>query len=68
MSIDYNDLRYKHEDSCLYKDSNKIIKKNSKFREDPDQPDKNLEWYYDAYCKECSNFLYSFEEGHIEMY
>lgn len=62
MMLNYQDMQFKHNDDCNSKDSKNIEKRNI-VREDSVGIVE-----YDAYCKECGCWLYSFSYGHYDMY
>lgn len=59
--LDCEDLKYAHKPDCKSKDSTNIEHRNAVF-----DCDIHVNVEYDAYCKECGAFLYSFAYGHYE--
>jgi hypothetical protein len=60
--LNYEDMQFKHEKDCCSKDSKNIERRNI-IREDSIGIVE-----YNAYCKECGCWLYSFSYGYYDMY
>ena len=62
MLLDYEDMQFKHEKDCCSKDSKNLEKRNIFCEAGVGIVE------YDAYCKECGRWLYSFSYGYYDMY